>query len=105
MRTKRASRFSGLFAYIRVLLLLDHPRVGRLEIREAMSQPISLWNSFPLPMTRLFAPIPHCLGYHLSCLESEGNPNPEVVRFFEDKRPQLIQFQDGGCGIFWVLGE
>ena len=38
-------------------------------------------------------------------LATEGNPNPGVVRFFEHKRPELIQFQDRGRGIFGVRGE
>jgi hypothetical protein len=99
------SRFSGLFAHGCVLLLRDHRRVGRPEIRAAMSLPILLWNGFPPPLTRLFAPIPHGIGHHLSRLAAEGNPNPGVVRFFEHKRPQLIQFQDGGRGLFGVRGE
>ena len=99
------SRFSSLFAHGCVLLLRDHRRVGRPEIREAMPLPIPLWNGFPQPLTCLFAPIPHGIGHHLPCLATEGNPNPGVVRFFEHKRPELIQFQDGGRGIFGVRGE
>ena len=41
----------------------------------------------------------------LSRLAAQGNPNPGVVRFFEHKRPELIQFQDGGRGIFGIRSE
>ena len=39
------------------------------------------------------------------CLAAQGNPNPGVVRFFEHKRPQFIQFQDGGSGILWIRSD
>ena len=99
------SRFSGLFAHGCVLLLRDRRRVGRPEIGEAMPLAIPLWNGFPHPLTRLFAPIPNRIGHHLSRLAAQGNPNPGVERFFEHKRPELIQFQDRGRGIFGVRGE
>ena len=38
-------------------------------------------------------------------LAAEGHPNPGVVGFFEHKRPQFIQFQRGGSGIFWIGGK
>ncbi len=66
---------------------------------------IPLWNGFPHPLTRLFAPIPNRRGDHLSRLAAKGNPHPGVVRFFEDKRPEPIGFQDGGRGIFGIRGE
>ncbi len=98
-------RFSRLFSHCRVLLLWDHRRVGRPEIREAMSLAISLWNGLPQPLTRLFAAIPNRVGDHLPALSTEGNPNPGVVGFFEHKRPQFVQFQYRGRGSFWVRGE
>jgi len=95
-------RFSRLFSHRKVLLLWDHRPVRRPEIREAVALPIPLWNGLPQPLTRLFAPISHGIGDHLTCLAAQGDPNPGVVRFFEDKRPQFIEFQDGGSGILWV---
>jgi len=66
---------------------------------------IAVWNGLPQPQTRLFAAITHGIGDHLPCLTAQGNPNPGVVGFFEHKRPQFVQFQDGGSGILWVRGE
>ena len=99
------SRFSGLFAHGYVLLLRDHRRVGRPEIREAVTSTIAVWNGLPQALTRLFAPIPNRISDHLRRLAAQGNPKPGVVRFFEDKRPELIQFQDRGSGIFGIRSE
>jgi len=66
---------------------------------------ISLWNGFPQALARPFAPITHRIRDHLSRLTAEGDPNPGVVRFFEDKRPELIEFQDRGRGILGIGGE
>jgi hypothetical protein len=99
------SCFSSLFTNGCMLLLRDHRRIGRPEIREAAPVPIPLWNGFPQPLTRLFAPIPDRIGNHLPRLATEGNPNPGVVYFFKHKRPDLVQFQDRGRGILWIRGE
>ena len=97
--------FSGLFAHRNVLFLGNHCCVGGPEVREAMPLAIPLWNGFPQPLTRPFAPIPNRIRHHLPRLPTEGNPHPGVVGFFEHKRPQFIQFQDRGRGIFGVRGE
>ncbi len=97
--------FSRLFAHRRVLLLWDHRSVRCPEVGEAVPVAIAVWNGLPQPLTRLFAAIPNRIGDHLPRLAAQGNPNPGVVRFFEHKRPELIEFQDGGRGIFGVRGE
>ena len=97
--------FSGLFAHRNVLFLGNHCRVGGPEVREAMLLAIPLWNGFPQPLTRLFAPIPNRIRHYLPALSTEGNPHPRVVGFFEHKRPEFIQFQDRGRRIFGVRGE
>ncbi len=89
-------RFSRLFSHRCVLLLWDHRRVGRPERRFAVPLPIPLRNRFPQPLACPFAPITHRISDHLSRLAAQGNPHPEVVRFFEHKRPQSIGFQDRG---------
>ena len=66
---------------------------------------ISLWNGLPQPLTRFFAPIPNGIRHHLPALSAQGNPNPRLVRFFEYKRPEFIQFQDGRGGIFGIRGK
>ena len=83
----------------------DHSSIHFQKIREAVSLPIPLRNRFPQPLTRLFAPITHGIGDHLSRLAAEGNPNPGVVGFFEHKRPESIGFQRGGSGIFGIGGH
>jgi len=97
--------FSRLFAHRCVLLLWDYRSVHCLEVGEAVSMAIAVWNGLPQPQTRLFAAITHGRGDHLPCLTAQGNPQPGVVGFFEHKRPQFVQFQDGGNGILWVRGE
>ncbi len=98
-------RFSGLFAHSSVLLFRDHSSIDFQKIREAVSLPIPLRNRFPQPLTRLFAPITHGIGDHLSRLAAQGDPHPDLLGFFEHKRPQSIGFQRGGSGIFWIGGH
>jgi len=38
----------------------------------------------------------------LTRLATQGNPHPDLVDFFEHKRPQLIELQRGGSGISWI---
>ena len=77
--------FSRLFAHRRVLLLWDHRSVRCPEVGEAVPVAIAVWNGLPQPLTRLFAAIPNRIGDHLARLAAQGNPNPGVVGFFEDK--------------------
>ncbi len=97
--------FSGLFAHRRVLLLWDDRSIDFQKIRKAMTLAILVGNGLPQPLARLFASIPNRIGDHLPRPAAQGNPNPGVVRFFEDKRPELIQFQYCGSGIFGIRGE
>src|SRR5258708_7910092 len=97
--------FSRLFSHCRVLRLRDNRSIHPQKVSEALSQAISLRNGFPQPLARLFTPIPNRIGDHLSCLATQGNPNPRVVGFFEDKRPQFVQFQCRGSGVIWVWGK
>ncbi len=83
----------------------DHRRVRCPERRFAVSLPIPFRNRFPQSLARPLAPIPHCIGDHLSRLTAQGNPNPGVVGFFEHKRPQFVQFQRGGSGILGIRGD
>jgi hypothetical protein len=70
-----------------------------------MALAILLRNRLPQPLACLFVPSPNGIRHHLSCLAAQGNPNPGVVRFFEYKRPQFVQFQDRRSGILWVGGD
>src|SRR2546425_1152387 len=85
-------RFSRLLAYGCMLLLGDHTRIHLQKVREALPLAILWRNGLPQPLTRLFAPIPNCLGNHLPCLAAQSNPNPGIGGFFEHKRPELIEF-------------
>src|SRR5512135_282522 len=97
--------FSGLFSHRRMLLLRVHTSIYFQKVGEAVPLPIPLRNGFPQPLARPFAPSTDGIGDHLSRLAAEGNPNPGVVGFFEDKRPQLVQFQGRGRGIFGIWGK
>ena len=88
-----------------MLLLRDHRCVRGPEIREAVTSTIAAGKVLPQPQARLFTPITPGIGNHLTCLTAQGDPNRGLVGFFEDKRPQFIQFQDGGSGILWVGGD
>src|SRR6266567_447764 len=94
--------FSGLFAHGCVLLVRDHRFICRPKVSKAMSLAIGGWNSFPQTLTRLCVPITQGISYDLSRLATQSNPHPDPVGFFEHKRPQFIEFQCGGSGIFWV---
>ena len=97
--------FSRFFAHGCMLLLWDDSRIHPQKVGEAMALAIRLRNRLPQPLARLFAPIPNSIGHHLSCLAAQSYPNPGVVRFFEHKRPQFVQFQGRGSGILWVRGD
>ncbi len=70
-----------------------------------MALALLLWNGLPQPLACLFAAIPNPIGDHLTRLAAQGDPNPEAVRFFEHKGPELVEFQRGGSGIFWIGGH
>jgi hypothetical protein len=99
------SRFPCFLSYGCMLLLWDHCPVSRPKVREAMSLAVVVWNGLPQALTCLFAAIAQCIGNHLPCLAAQGNPNPGLVRFFEHKRPQLIELQRRGSGILWIGGD
>ena len=42
---------------------------------------------------------------HLTRLAAQGNPHPDLINFFEHKRPESIGFQRGGSGIFGIGGD
>jgi len=55
-------------------------------------------------LTRLLAPITQRIRDDLSRLATQGNPHPDLLDFFEHKRPEFIQFQRAGSGVFWIGG-
>ena len=97
--------FSRFFSHGCMLLLRDRAHIDFQKICKAMALPTLLQNRFPQLLTRLFPSLSNGIGHHLACLAAQGNPNPRVVRFFEDKRPQFVQFQGRGSGIFGIRGE
>ena len=98
--------FSGLFAHRRAPLLRDDRSIDFQKIRKAMALAILLGNGLPQPLARLFAPIPNRIGDYLPRRATQGNPNPGVVRFFEDKRAiRSSSSSDRGSGILWIRGE
>ena len=99
------SRFPCFLSDGGVLLLWDHCPVCCPKVREAMSLAVVVWNGLPQALTRLFASVPNRIRHHLTRLAAQGNPNPRLVRFFEHKRPQLIEFQRRGSGILWIGGD
>jgi hypothetical protein len=118
IRTKRARRCRSVFFHRSTWAVSpvsfptavccsspDDRSIHFQKVGEAVALPIPLWNGLPQLPTRLFAPISHGIGDYLPRPAAESNPNPGVVRFFEDKRPEFVQFQGCGCGILWVRGE
>jgi hypothetical protein len=70
-----------------------------------MALALLLWNGLPQPLACLFAAIPNPIGDHLTRLAAQSDPNPEAVRFFEHKGPELVEFQRGSSCIFWIGGH
>jgi hypothetical protein len=122
MRTKRASGFRRVLfqrstwavspvsrAHRRVLLLRDDRSIDSQKVRKAMALAILWRNGLPQPLARLFAPIPNSIRHHLSRLATEGNPNPEVVGFFEHKRAirssssRMVEVGSSGSGVSRVV--
>ncbi len=93
---------SRLFSYSSVLLLRDHRRVCRPEVREALPRALGWWNALLQAHTRLVAPSTHRVGDHVTRCAAQRSPHPGVVGFFEHKRPAFVQFQRGGIRIHWV---
>jgi len=86
------SGLSRLFAYSRVVLFGNHTNIDFQKVGKAMALAILLRNRLPQSLTRLFTPLPNRIRHHLTRLAAQGDPNPRVIRFFEDKRPQFVQF-------------
>ncbi len=70
------------------------------KICKAMPSLLSFWNGVPQFLTGLFAPISDCISNDLSCLSTKCNPDPCLVRFFEDKRCYLIELH---VCLLWVI--
>ena len=86
------SGLSRLFAYSRVVLFGNHAHIDFQKVGTAMALAILLRNRLPQSLTRLFTPLPNRIRHHLTRFTTQGDPNPRVVRFFEDKCPQFGQF-------------
>src|SRR5437764_2338254 len=99
------SGFSRLFSHSGVLLLRNHHSVRHSEIREAVPPTVGWWNALPQTPTGLLAPIAQRISDDLPCLAAQSNPHPDLVDFFEHERPQFIEFQHRGSGIFWIWGH
>ena len=99
------SSLSCLLAHGRVLLLRDDGSIDIQKVRKALALTILLRNGLPQPQACFFASIPNGIRHHLTCLTAQSDPDPRVVRLFEYKRPQFVQFQCRGRGILSVWGE
>jgi hypothetical protein len=97
--------FSCLFSHGGMLFLRDDGSIDVQKVRKAMPLAILLRNGLPQPLACFFASVPNGIRHHLTCLTAQSDPDPRVVRLFEHKRPQFVQFQCRGSGIFWGGGE
>jgi alkanesulfonate monooxygenase SsuD/methylene tetrahydromethanopterin reductase-like flavin-dependent oxidoreductase (luciferase family) len=76
-----------------------------------MALAIRLRNRLPQPMTCLFTPLTNRICHHLTRLTAQGDPNPEVVRFFEYKRAirssssSVVEVGSSGSGANRVVGD
>lgn len=91
--------FTCLFADRRVLFLWDDCLIRSPEIREAMASTVRCWNGLPQGATGALAAVSNSIGHHLTALAAQGNPDPDLIGLFANKRPQIIQFQDGCLGV------
>jgi hypothetical protein len=96
--------FSGLFAHGSMLLLRDDRSIHSQKVCEAMSLLREGWDRLPQALTGGTASVAYGISDHLTRLTTQSDPNPGVVRFFEHKRPEFVQFQDRGSGILWIRG-
>ena len=69
-----------------MLLLWNDCLIGSPKIGVAMSCSIRFWNGFPEHATGLFTSITYGVCHDLPRLTTQGNPDPRLVRLFQDKR-------------------
>lgn len=97
--------FSGFFANSSMLLVRDDRRVCHPKVSKAVPLQIPLRNRLPQTLARLCTPITQRISDDLARLATQSNPHPDLVDFFEHKRPQFIQFQCAGSSVFWVRSQ
>jgi len=85
-----------------VLLSRNYCRIRFPKVTVTVSTLIRWRNRFPQFATRRFTSIANSIGHHLASTTAQSNPNPPFTCFFQDERPEFIEFQSGRILIFWV---
>ena len=85
-------RFSRLFAHTTMLRTGDDCRIGRPKVAVTDRGAIGLRNGLPEAPTSRLAAIANNERDYLATLAAQREPNPFIVSFTQDKRPEFIQF-------------
>ena len=84
---------STLFPARFVLFFRDNRLIGAPEICITGSTTICLWKRVPEFLTGDFAAISNHKPDNLARFSAESQPNPALLCFLADKRPEFIQFK------------
>lgn len=85
-------RLSGFFADALMGLRIEDQLIGLPEIAIRVTATIGLRNAIPQPPTGGGAAIPDDERHDLACATAQSDPNPLLMRFPLDKRPQFVEF-------------
>lgn len=81
------SRQPRVFTDRYVLLLSNHELIRLPKVSVAKTVTIAFWDILPELATCRFAAIANDISHNLAGAAAKGNPNPALVRFFDDERP------------------
>jgi hypothetical protein len=98
-------RFSCFLPDRHMLPFWNHRLISTPKIGVTQSGTVCVRNGFPQTAAGLFTSISHCIRNHLSCLSTQGYPDPRLIRLLQHKRPQFIQFQHRHLFILGIRRE
>ena len=84
---------AGLFTNRLVLFVREYGAVRPPKIGVDDALPVVFGNCVPQPLTGRFTPPADHTRHDLPRSFAQGKPNPALITFVTDKRPQLIEFQ------------
>lgn len=82
------------FAARLVLVFWENLPIRAVEVAVAHLGFVAHWHLVPQRLARQLVALPRVPGHHLARSSTQRDPDPHLVLFVANKRPQLIQFQN-----------